>query len=135
MATRLGKEAPSSVVRAESSPLRRKLSSFGKAVVAVLSRDASAVESEPVVTLDHLPGDGNEDNIASALGAAGAGGVAAAAAHGNNHGGNGWRQRSVGIPGRANSRSPCRVARGNSGGAAPTVPDDDFGVDLSKLSW
>lgn len=41
MATRLGKEAESSVPRGESSPLRRKIKTFGKAVVAAISRESS----------------------------------------------------------------------------------------------
>lgn len=41
VATRLGKEAASCVPRGESSPLRRKIKTFGKAVVAAMSREAS----------------------------------------------------------------------------------------------
>eukprot|EP00903_Cladosiphon_okamuranus_P008490 g8157.t1 len=46
VATRLGKEAESAIPRGESSPLRRKIKTFGKAVVAAMSRESSCA-SDP----------------------------------------------------------------------------------------
>lgn len=42
VATRLGKKTEAAASRTESSPLRRRIKTFGKAVVAAMSRESSS---------------------------------------------------------------------------------------------
>lgn len=124
VATRLGKEnwpaGPGS--GADTSPLRRRMKSFGKAVFAAMSRDSHGAHnttSTPWTTADHEPdiplgyssGDG-------ALGASGG---------------------RIRTPIRAFSHRGHWGAAHNDGGGkashAAAAACDDFGVDLSKLAW
>ena len=114
VATRLGKKTEDLVPRAASSPLRRKMRSFGKAVVAAMSREPSYQYTSDTGSshLQDLPAVGTDGE-----GESGHGDVAA------------WDtslpQSPVGVKATAKAKAKEKA----------TNMADDFGVELGDLSW
>lgn len=101
VATRLGKETDSSAPRGESSPLRRKIKTFGKAVVAAMSRESSCASDAGSSNVDLDEG-----------------------GKGSCRGQDGAEVWGV-LP-----QSPLKGKAKATAGMG-----DDFGVELSDLSW
>ncbi|CAM9761896.1 unnamed protein product [Ectocarpus sp. 4 AP-2014] len=127
VATRLGKDSEDSKPREESSPLKRKIKTFGKAMVAAISRESSSTS--------------DADNAGSSL---------TALRRSNSRGGSnkklvpeegrrGSDQTIIRVPGGAAAAERCVLPQStlavSAAGDGATGMGDDFGVEVADLYW
>ncbi|CBJ27378.1 oxidoreductase [Ectocarpus siliculosus] len=127
VATRLGKDSEDSKPRGESSPLKRRIKTFGKAMVAAISRESSSTS--------------DADNAGSSLTA-----LRRSNSRGGSNrklvpeeGGRGSDQTIIRVPGGAAAAERCVLPQStlavSAGGDAAAGMGDDFGVEVTDLYW